>query len=76
MLKKDPLYQNQAARVFWAAEAGMRHHFEKGAASSGNNGQDYTRFKMSVSGPDNKAFRPRPLMIRKPLRLVKRTRKP
>lgn len=55
-LKKDPLYQNQAARVFWAAEFGMRHHFEKGATSPGSNGQGYTRFKMSVSDPDNKSF--------------------
>lgn len=53
-LKKDPLYQNQSARVFWAAEFGMRHHFEKGAANYRANG--YTRFKASVSEPDNKSF--------------------
>lgn len=55
-LKKDPLYQNQSARVFWAAEFGMRHHFEKGATNTTHSANGYTRFKASVSEPDNKSF--------------------
>ena len=52
-LKKDPLYQNQAARVFWAAEAGMRHHFEKNSApSSAKGGDGYSRFKITAKEMD------------------------
>lgn len=57
-LKKDPLYQYQAARVFWAAEAGMRHHYEKGLDTAKQGPKNYTRFKAGVQDPNETQFAP------------------